>query len=225
MGLYENMPFARGATYFGMPGGAAVPTLDDTSAANLVGRDYIHMDNNYNTGTWVKVRVMRNDAGIALQPGRLVKVGPAPTAYSLGGSNIAGNIGVGSVIGYANVGSTGAAAPEKGYVVDEMLTYNVPPYDLFYVVVKGPTLIYTSLTAADFSDTNTIGVGDHLHVAAAATSQATTAGRVAVASFAGTVGSVIAGQIVNVVGRAMSSAQSTQTAYKLLVEAGYGVWK
>jgi hypothetical protein len=225
MGLYENMPFSRGNTYFGQQGGAAIPTLDDTSAANLVGRDYIHMDNTYGTGTWVKVRVMRNDAGIALQPSRLVKVGPGPTAFSLGGSNVAGNVGIGSVIGYASVGSTGAAGPEKAYVVDEMLTFNVPPYDLFYVVVKGPTLALTSLTAADFADATTIGVGDHLHCAAAASSQATTAGRIAVAGFAGTVGSVIAAQVANVVGRAMSSAQSTQTAYKLLIEAGYGVWK
>lgn len=222
MGLYENMPFSRGNTYFGQQGGAAIPTLDDTSAANLVGRDYIHMDNTYNTGTWVKVRVLRNDSGISLQPSRLVKVGVAPTAYNLGGSNVSGLVGIGSVTGYANVNA--AAGPEKGYVVDEMLTFNVPPYDLFYGVMKGPTLAFTSLTAADFADTNTIGIGDHLHVAAAASSQATTAGRIAVASFAGAT-AVLAAQMANVVGRAMSSAQSTQTALKLLIEAGFGVWK
>ena len=225
MGLFENLPFDRGATHFGAPGGAVVPTLDDTAAAQYVGREYIHEDRTYNTGSWVKVRVCRNDSGISLVPGRLAKVGPAPTAYNLGGSNVAGNQGLGACIGYANTGSTASVAPEKGYVIDELLKYNVPPYDLFYIVVKGPCLAYTSSATADFADSNTIGVGDFLHAATAASSQAGTAGRVAVAGFAGTAGSVIAAQLANVVGRAMSSAASTQTNTQILIEAGFGLWE
>ena len=152
MGLFENLPFKRGATHFGAPGGAVVPTLDDTAAAQYVGREYIHEDETYNTGAWVKVRVCRNDSGIALVPGRLAKVGPAPTAFNLGGSNVAGNQGLGACVGYANVGSSATVGPEKGYVIDELLKYNVPPYDLFYIVVKGPCLAYTSSATADFAD-------------------------------------------------------------------------
>ena len=225
MGLFENLPFRRGSTYFGVAGGAVVPTLDDTAAAQYVGREYVHEDFTYNTGAWVKVRVCRNDSGIALAPGRLAKVGPAPTSYNLGGSVVAGNQGLGSCIGYTNVGSAAAQAPEKGYVIDELLTFNVAPYDLFYVVVKGPTLAYTSSATADFADTNTIGVGDMLHCATAASSQAVTAGRVAVANFAGTLAPVIAGDISNVVGRAMSAAASTQTNTQILIEAGFGLWE
>lgn len=218
MGLFENLPFARGSTYFGMTGGAVTPTLDDTSAAQLVGREYVHEDTTYNTGSWVKVRVLRNDAGITLQPGRLAKVGPAPTASNLGGSTTAGNLGMGACIGYTSVGP--ATAPEPGYVIDELLKFNVPLYDLFYAVVKGPCLVYTSSATADFSDANTIGVGDYIHAATAATSQATTAGRAAVASFAGAT-AVLAAQIHNTVGRAMSSAASTQTNTLILMEAGF----
>lgn len=224
MGLFENLPFKRGSTHFGPAGGAVTPTLDDTAAAQYVGRRYVHEDLAYNTGAWVEVQVCRNDSGISLAPGRLAKVGPAPTAYNLGGSNTPGNLGTGACLGYANVGSTGTQGPEKAFVIDEMLTYNVPPYDLFYIVLKGPTLAYTSSATADFADTNTIGVGDWLHAATAATSQATTAGRVAVASFAASSASVIAAAIANVVGKAMSSAASTQTNTQILIEAGFGLW-
>ena len=221
MGLFENLPFKRGATHFGAPGGAVTPTLDDTAAAQYVGRRYVHEDLAYNTGAWVEVQVCRNDSGISLAPGRLAKVGVTPTAFNLGGSNTAGNLGSGACVGYANVGS--AAGSEKAFVIDELLTYNVPPYDLFYIVLKGPTLAYTSSATADFGDSNTIGVGDWLHAATAATSQATTAGRVATASFAGAT-AVLAAQVANVVGRAMSSAASTQTNTQILMEAGFGLW-
>lgn len=241
MGLYENMPFARGNTYFGQTGGAVAPTLDDTAAANYVGREYVHMDNTYGTGTWVKVRVVRNDSGISLAPGFLCKVSPqAPTAYNLSGSTTAGSIGFAAALGYTIQGNGSIAAPaspEKGYVIDELLTFSVPKYDLFYVVVKGPTKVYTSVTAGDYLDGGTqIAVGDFLHAATAAASTSnSTAGRVGCAYFGAVTSATTPAQFLpmyaqlhNVVGRAMSAVSSAVTATnttQILIEAGFGLWE
>src|SRR5512135_2465339 len=164
MGLYENMPFARGSTYFGsLPGGAASPTLDDTSAQNLVGREYIHEDYTYGTGQWVKVRVCRNDSGGYLQGSRLVRfnnfsqalgnayVGGATTISTASAPAPLKGLGYSSAQGYAALGSNGACGPEKTAIVDDLLPRKtlVAPYDLFYVVISGPCLAYPSIAPVD----------------------------------------------------------------------------
>jgi len=250
MGMFDNLPFQRGSTYFGVAGGATASTLDDTSAANLVGREYIVQDNTYNTGSWVRLRICRNDSGGTLQPSRLVKFAPiSVTGESVIGYNqsAAGALTQASVVGYAAIGSTQAQAPEKTAVVDDLLRFNVPSFDLFYVVVQGPCLAYASITGADYSGgttANQVSPGDYLHAATGVTtgavtagnSFAATAGRFAIALFGTTMGAtsgagpLLFGQFSNILGRAMSSCTSmagTTTfagTTPLLIQAGFGMW-
>lgn len=196
MGLYENMPFARGSTYYGISGGATTPQLDDTSADNLVGREYIHEDYTYGTGQWVKVRVCRNDSGGYLQPSRLVRFNNFSqvlgNAYLGGSSTLTTNtapaalkgLGYSSVQGYAACGSDGATGAEKTAIVDDLIPRGavVAPYDLFYVVVSGPCLAYPSITVADLvcgQSVSGISVGDLLCAATGVGTGATTAGTTA----------------------------------------------
>lgn len=193
MGLYENMPFARGSTYFSAAGGAVAPQADDTSAANLVGRTYIHEDLVYGTGQWVKVKICRNDSGGYLQGGRLVRYNNFSQAFGNAypqGSNVlttgtsaAPLLGLGytSVQGYSALGSGTTIGPEKTGIIDDLLPANfyVQPYDLFYVVVSGPCLAYPSLAAADYINGQSItglSTGDLLCAATGASTSATLAG-------------------------------------------------
>lgn len=197
MGLYENMPFARGCTYYGsLAGGAVTPTLDDTSAQNLVGREYIHEDYTYGTGMWVKVRICRNDSGGYLQGGRLCRFNNFSqafgNAYTGGASTISTatslaplwGLGYASVQGFSALGTSSFTGPEKTAVIDDLLPNNtyVAPYDLFYVVVSGPCLAFASLAAADYTNGQSvsgISVGDLLCAATGVGSGATTAGTTA----------------------------------------------
>lgn len=193
MGLYENLPFARGSTYFSTIGGAVSPQADDTSAANLVGRIYIHEDLVYGTGQWVKVKVCRNDSGGYLQGGRLVRFNNFSQAYGnayAAGANVITTgtsaapllgLGYSSVQGYCALGPNQTIGPEKTGVVDDLLAANfyVQPYDLFYVVISGPCLAYPSLAAADYLNGQSItgiSVGDLLCAATGASTSATLAG-------------------------------------------------
>lgn len=189
-GHYENLPFQRGRTY-----GAA----DNTLAVHLEGREYIHEDQNYGTGMNCKVRICRNNSGIALQPKRLAKF------------NLTAGKGEYDVAGYADV------LAEPTAVIDDLLgPGGVPAGDLFYCVIAGPCLVLTDLAAGA---SNVIAVGDYLHSQTAATTGATTAGRVTEAVFTGAT-AVLAGQITNVLGRAMSAATTGSTNSPLLVAVG-----
>ncbi len=65
-GQYENLPFARGATY----------GVSDTSLeTQLEGKEYIHQDKTYGTGMDVKIRVCRNNSGAVLLPKFKAKAG------------------------------------------------------------------------------------------------------------------------------------------------------
>ncbi len=189
-GLYENMPFKRGATY-----GAA----DNTVATWLEGREYLHEDNTYGTGLNVRLRICRNNSGAVLAPKRSVKY------------NLTAGKGKTDVAGYSTV------TAEKSGIVDEFLaSTGVPSGDLFYVVIEGPCLAKTSSAA---SAENSIAVGDALHATTGATTGATTAGRVAEALFTGAT-AVLAGQIRNVIGTAMSAMTTSQTNTDILINAG-----
>ena len=190
-GLYENLPFKRGATY-----GAT----SNTAAPQFEGKEYIHEDMAYGTGAYVKVRICRNNSGVTLLPKRAVKF------------NLTAGKGFWDVAGYATV------AAEKSGIVDEFIPVGVgvPNGDLFYVVVDGPCLASTEL-AGDVN--NNIAVGDGLQATSGATTGATTAGRVGEAVFTGAT-AVLAGQLANVVGRAMSAMTTGQTATDILIFAG-----
>jgi hypothetical protein len=189
-GLYENLPFARGNTY---------GTTDTAVGTHLEGREYIHLDNEYGTGKYVKVRIVRNSAAAALLPKRVAQLDAA-----------AGTVGR-KATGYT---TTSAA---QGYVIDELLpAAGVAVGDLFYVVVEGPTVAKTDLAGAD---NNVIAAGTFLHALTAATSGATTAGRVYVAAFTGAT-AVLAGQVQGVIGRALSARTTANTNADLLIDAG-----
>lgn len=187
-GLYENLPFQRGATY---------GVTDETQAVHLEGREYIHQDTEYGTGMNVRVRVVRNRSGAALVGRRAVSFATTAGKHEV------------EVSGYAAVGSA------RAYVVDDLLT-SVPDKDLFFVVVEGPCLAKTALSG-DVS--NLIVQGDYLHAMTAATTGATTAGRLAAATLTGAT-SVLASQIANVVGRAMSAKTTANTNADILINAG-----
>jgi hypothetical protein len=191
-GLYENMPFDRGASYDCQN--------DETAAVHLEGREFIHQDQTYGTGMNVKVRIVRNRSGATLTGRRAVSY-----------NTVAGKVDV-EVSGYATV------AGARAHVVDDMLTGSVADKNLFYVVVEGPCLAKTDLAGGV---NNLVVQGDYLHTITAATTGATTAGRLGPASFAGTTAAFVA-QIANVVGRAISAKTTANTNADILIFAGNG---
>lgn len=187
--FYDCMPFPRGSSY---------GVTDETLAVHLEGREYEVQDQRYGTNLTVRLRVVRNRSGATLSGKRL-----AQFAATAGKDSI-------EVSGYAKVDST------KAFVIDDVGSQAIPDKDLFYVVVSGPCLVKTSLEGGA---TNVVAVGDLLHALTAATTGATTAGRVQPAVLTGAT-SVLANQIANVVGRAMSAKTTANTNADLLINAG-----
>ncbi len=189
-GVYENMPFKRGATY-----GAA----DNTVALQYEGREYLMEDPYYGTGMYQRLRICRNNSGAVLAPKRAVKF------------NLTAGKPWSDVAGYSTV-----TAERSGIIDDQLPSTGVPAGDLFYLQTEGPCLASTSLAA---DATNSISVGDALHATTGATTGATTAGRVGESLFTGAT-SVLAGQIQSVVGWAMSAKTTANTGVDILINAG-----
>jgi hypothetical protein len=143
----------------------------------------------------VYCRLVRNTAGFALLPKRAV-------TWESGywGKR---------VDGYART----TAAAVAGVVDPFLPAAGVADDDLFWLVRKGPCLWKTSLS--DYS--SDIAEGDWLVALTAATSGATTAGRVGAIDLTGAT-AVLGGQIINRVGRAMSAKLTTATNADLLVD-------
>lgn len=182
----ENLPFQRGKTWYGGR------TIDPTQygAVNLEGKTWVIEDRIYGSGQFVKLMVVRNSGTFNLLPKRLVV--PDPAYYAK------------RVIGYTNT------VGQAGWPVDELLpAAGVPPGDLFYVVVSGPAAVLTDLASGAGS---VIAVGDPLVSIAAATSGATSAGRVATISAAST---NIPLTTLNVVGRATAAATTSNTNFSM----------
>lgn len=141
------------------------------------------------SGHLVKCRLVKNSSGIALLPGRL--------AVFKAGTNQT------EVDGYC---ATTGKSPVVG--VDEYLpAAGVPDGSYFWVVVDGPFAALTDLAGADF---NVITEGNPVVALTAATSQATTAGRVreistvAASTHTGT-------ELLGVIGRALSAKTTANT--------------
>lgn len=200
MGFSDSLPFVRGETFFGIGG-----KPDDLAGDNLVGREFIHQDDTYNTGSWVRVRVCRNVAGVKLIPGKCVVFGTKP-----------GRLLNADVVGYATKGYD-----EPSAFVDDLLKFNVPRDDLFYCVVSGPCLAYPI--------DGDIRVGDLLHASHGGSLRSISitdgAGRVQKAIFARS-GDDLAHSIGHIVGRAMSAVTSG-VVYRdrILIQAGFGAWQ
>lgn len=200
----ENPPFKRGEF---------APVGDDGSLAfpYLEGREYLFEDNDprstsgssaSRTGRMVRCRLVRNVSGAALLPKRLVTFQATAGRYGA------------RVDGYADT------TAEHCYPVDEYLPASgVPNNGLFYIVVEGPAVVLTDIAA---SANNVITVGMNLISLTAATSGATTAGRVSpIGIDAGTTAnSTNADRIVNRLGRALTARTTGNTNSDVLVDIG-----
>lgn len=198
----EAPPFDRGQTYY--QGG----TIDsnDLGGVNLEGQEWEFEDLDYssaganagspgvpayrNPGRKVRVRCVRNVSGIALLPGRLV-------SYQLS----AGQFG-NRVDGY----TTTTAAPFAGVVDDFLPAAGVPNNDVFFIVIHGPALVLDPLAAL----AAVLAIGDQVVAITAATSGSTTAGRFQTQDLSGAT-SLLANQIINAVGRAMTARTTANT--------------
>lgn len=144
-------------------------------------------------------RLVMNDSGIALGAKRAV-------TYK------SGSIGK-KVDGYIRL----EADPTAGIVDDTIPSTGVPDDHVFWLFQEGQTLASTSLAADGGNllpaDTNLVG-------ATAATSQATTAGRVKAADFTGAT-AVLAAQIVNSFGKGISAKTTANTGVDILIRAKF----
>lgn len=190
----ESPPFGRGQTA-GVTGA--------TDLAEFEGRevwfrdlDYSSQNQRSRTGRLVRCRIVRNTSAGVLLPRRLVSYDTAAGKFGL------------AVAGY----TTTTAAPVAG-VVDEFLpAAGVAQYDLFYIVVEGPAECLTDIAAVD-----SISIGNDLVALTAATSGATTAGRVDLVSFDATSTS-LGNQVANRFGKALSAKTSANTNTAILVD-------
>lgn len=207
----NDLPFKRGHTYFGV-GGTPVTTTGDASY-EFEGREYEVEDIDYTPGSTfgkrrsgerVTLRVVRNSSGIALLPKRI--------ASFANGTHWGRRVD-----GYAR---TTAA---HGYPIDEFLpSAGVADGDLFYIVVKGPATVLTNIAN---SNDNILTYGADVIALTAATSQATTAGRIRLAASAltgaastNTDFTFVRDAILNVIGKAMTTmAASTNTDTGMLI--------
>lgn len=195
----EAPPFERGQTFYG--GG----TIDSNNLdPSLEGKEWVFDDldltvtgaKTKRSGKKVRCRCVRNVGAAALLPKRLV-------------SFVAGTTYGKRVDGYADT------TAEEAYPVDEFLpAAGVPVNDLFWIVVEGPATVLTDLAGAD---NNVINAGGVIVALTGATSGATTAGRVAPQDLTGAT-AVLAKQIQNRIGVALSSKTTANTNADLLIE-------
>ena len=180
-------------------------TLTSTMAADREGSMLVFDDVDPTVTTGAKTKrsnrtvtcmLVRNVAAAALLPKFIVK-------WKSGKRNL-------QVDGYTCITNEAAAG-----VVDEFLgSSGVAVNDLFWIVVKGPTLMKTPLEG---DGTNVISLDDILGALTAATSGATTAGRVGVNALTGAT-SVLGNQVFNSFGRAMSAKTTANTNADVLVD-------
>jgi hypothetical protein len=199
-------PFGRGETFYN---GATIDPAN-LGGSQWEGKTWVFEDVDYTPGTagakpsrsgrYVKCMAVRNVSGIALLAKRLVTLQTAGTD---------GRFFLGRVDGYATL--TAAQA----YPVDEFLpAAGVPNNDMFWIVVDGPAKVLTDLAGAA---TNVFAVGGAIVALTAATSQATTAGRVAPQDLTGAT-SILGNQIQNKIGYALSARTTGNTNADLLID-------
>lgn len=201
----ENLPFARGQTYYGGT------TIDSNNLAgvHLEGKEYVTEDFDLTLATvangpkavrtnrYVRLRIVRNKAAAALLPSRLVTYQES------------GDFGT-RVDGYATV-----TADEVAGVVDEWLpAAGVAVNDLFYIVVEGPTTVLTDLAGGA---NNLLPIDTTLVALTAATSGATTAGRVAPQDLTGAT-AVLGAQLQNRLGVACTAKTTANTNALILCQ-------
>lgn len=204
--LQNDIPFDRGQTYFGGN------TTDSTSGEHLLGQTAEFHDKTYTGAGGVQYprhgggvknlcMLVRNTSGIALLPGR-VAVWKTGKRFK-------------EVDGYVTT-----TAAEGAGVVDEWLpTAGVAANDIFWLMRKGVTLGRMSNSA---DETAVTSEGSVLCAMTAATSQATSAGRMRPVDWTtAATGVTLGNQIANAFGRAMSANTTAQTNRLLLVAVNF----
>lgn len=198
----------RGKTYLTGPNRTADATA--TTSIAIEGIVKVFKDMNYTTTTGNQVkgyrsggevtcRLVRNDSGIALLPGRVAiwKAGAV-------GRKVDGYLAEDALV------STRLALPAG--IVDEFLpAAGVADDDYFWLVVRGPALVKKSL------DANTLTQGEVVVGITAATSQATTAGRIK--SYVQTSNATVASnQAHQKIGIAISTSATTDDGVLVFVQ-------
>lgn len=151
----------------------------------------------------VRVRVVRNVSTIALAAKRLVTMQKTGTD---------GRYYEGRVDGYVNT------TADRCFPVDEWIgSAGVPINDLFYVVVRGPAVLLTDNATLSAN----IAVGDQMVSATAAASTSTTLGGGANSQDLTGATTLLANQIRNAIGRALSACTTGNTASPLLVDVSH----
>lgn len=147
--------------------------------------------NNKRSGRTTLCRLVRNSSGITLEPKRAVRWE----------SGYRGR----RVDGYC----AATAAECAGIVDDHLPSAGVADDDLFWVMRKGPGLVKTDLAGGA---NNVIADGNLMVALTAATSGATTAGRVAAGSAS------TSSHVLNRIGKAMSAKTTANTNADVLVD-------
>lgn len=195
-----SLPFPRGE-YAEL---GVTPDTSDPILGNIEGQEYLVPDVDpttgiARTGRAVRLRCVRNVSGITLAAKRTVSFQATAGLYGA------------RVDGYADT------TAEHSYPVDEYLANGVPTNCLFYIVVEGPALCITGITPGAGGN---FAVGDLLVSQTAATSQATTAGRVEKQDTTGAT-TPLAIQIQHRIGRALTAKTTANTAADVLVDVGW----
>ena len=201
MSLFDQGEFGRGKTFYGPT--AAIDS-NNLGGADLLGKEKWFTDT-INSGSpqtrskrHVLCRLVRNSSGITLLGKRLVQFK-------------AGTKGT-EVDGYTRIFGQGGYAASDEYLPSAGVRAN----DIFWVVIRGPAIVTTALEG---DATNVITTADRVVAGTAAASTGTSAGRVAVESFA----SATAAATVrpNSLGVAQSAKTTANTGADLLVDIDY----
>jgi len=152
-----------------------------------------------NVNSTVRCRLVKNNSGIVLSAKQIV-------VLNEDGTEIDGLVRLG----------TNAAGAERGYPIDEFIDSNgVGTADACWVVIRGIATVVTGVTA---DDENVITAGSAvIACTAAASTVTTTAGRAAGIEGAT---SVLALNLINAIGTAMSTMTTANTATDLLIDVG-----
>jgi hypothetical protein len=193
MSLLIDPPFSLGQT---------LGVSSDSDGTQWVGVVKLFPDVNPTTGKIRSGRVkkciaVRNGSGGALLPKRVVQF-----------STTAGTACFSTVTGYA----TTTNAEFVGVVDEHLPAGGVAAQDVFWVVVDGPTEVAAALSGSD------ITAGDRVAVITAATSGATTAGRVTT-SGVGAATTAAGNNSLGVIGYACSAGATTGSTPLVLVRS------
>ena len=197
MDKWEAPPFQLGMTWYGGR------TIDSSNleGVDYEGKEYWFEDAStsaptHRTRRYRKYRIVRNVGAAAILPSRIAIF-----------QTTAGKYGH-RVDGY----TTTTAA--RGQPIDEYLpSAGCPVNDLCFVLMKGPGLVYSGLAndAADYA------AGDVLTAITAASSGATTAGRIKAQDLTGAT-ALLGAEVQNAIGRAMSTKLTNSTNQTILVD-------